>query len=177
MNNLKTVILLIIIFVLAVAGIYYLYQTQVVKKNIDLLPYPSPTTTFDDLTSPSPAASPVTNTTPPRVQPEAGSNTQSVNNVGIKVENPQASSVVFSPLTIKGSANVFEGKVVIKVIDVNGKILGQGQANACMGYDACPFETTISFEPTQSKAGILQVYNPSGIDNSPQYLQQILIRF
>lgn len=177
MNNLKTVILLIIIFVLAVAGIYYLYQTQVRNNNEDLLPYPSPTITFDDLVSPSPAASPVGRTTPPQVQPEAGSDTLSVNNIGIRVESPQASSVISSPLKVSGQANVFEGKVVIKIIDSFGKVLGQGETVACMGYDACPYSATINFNSTQSKAGILQVYNPSGVDGSPKYLQQILVRF
>ena len=176
MNNLKTIILLIIIFVLAVAGIYYLYQTQV-KNDDDLLPYPSPTTTFEDLVSPSPAASPVGNATPPRVQPEAGSDTLSVKGIGIQVESPQAASVISSPLIVRGNANVFDGKIAIKIINSYGKVLGQGEAVACMGYDACPFEATINFNSTQSEAGILQVYNPSGVDASPQYLQQILVRF
>ena len=177
MNNIKTIILLIIIFVIAVAGIYYLYQTQVVNKNLDLLPYPSPTTTFEDLVSPSPISSPVGKLTPPRVQPEAGSNTIDVKNIGIEVESPQASSVISSTVYVKGRANVFEGKVQINVKDTNGKILGSNQATACMGYDACPFETVINFDQSTTEAGILEVYNPSGIDGSPKYLQQILIRF
>jgi len=177
MNNIKTIILLIIIFVIAVGGIYYLYQTQVVKINEDLLPYPTPTTTFEDLVSPSPIPSPVGKLTPPRVQPEAGSNTIDVKNIGIEVESPHASSAISSPLNVKGRANVFEGKVQINVKDANGKILGSNQATACMGYDACPFETVINFDKSTTEAGILEVYNPSGVDGSPKYLQQILIRF
>jgi len=176
MNNLKTVILLVIIFVLAIAGIYYLYQTQV-SKNENLLPYPSPATTFDDLVPPSPLASPIGISNPPRVQPEAGADTLSVNGIGIQVESPQASSVISSPLTVTGNANVFDGKVVIKIIDSDGKVLGKGEAVACMGYNACHFDATISFNSTQSEAGIIQVYNPSGVDGSPKYLQQILVRF
>jgi len=179
MNNIKTIILLVIVFVLAVAGIYYLYQTQVNKNKDNLLPYPSPGSSFESLTppSPTPGASPVGSKNPPQIQPESGSNTLQVKNIGIQVANPQASTKISSPLTVSGFANVFEGKVVILLKDSNGKVLGESQATACMGYDACAFETTINFQPSQTQAGSIEVYNPSGVDGSPHYLQQILVRF
>ncbi len=180
MNNIRTIILAVIIFVIALAGIYYLYQTQVNKNNANLIPYPSPGSNFESAASPSPSPSPGAGSqaaNPPKVQPASGSDTVEVKNIGIRVTGPEASSKISSSVKVSGFANVFEGRVAILVKDGNGQILGRGQATACMGYDACPFETTVSFNQSTTQAGTLEVYSPSGIDGSAQYLQTLLVRF
>lgn len=173
MNNYRTVILLIIIFVIAVASAFYIYKRQTLNNKItDFEPLPSPGFTFS-----SPSPSPVSATQVPGQQPASGSDTIEIKNEGIKIFNPAASSQIASPIIVSGIANVFEGKVQINIKDSGGKILGSAQATACMGYDACTFATTVNFESSTTQAGILEVYNPSGVDGSPNYLQQILIRF
>lgn len=173
MNNYRVVVLLIIIFVLAIAGAFYIYRRQTANVKItDFEPLPSPGFTFS-----SPSPSPVSATQVPGQQPAAGSDSIVVKNEGIKVITPSASSQITSPVTIAGYANVLSGKVQIKIKDGNGKILGSTQTTACFGYDACTFETTINFDSPTTQAGILEVYSPSSLDNSAKYLQQILIRF
>jgi len=176
MNNYRTAILLVIIFVIALAGAYTIYRNQ---TNKSLVPTLGESLSPEALATISPSASPLANlqNPPPAEQPSSGSDTVEVKNIGIKVENPHASTVVSPPLTVSGSANVFEGNVIVNVKDASGKILGSGRATACMGYDACPFEVKIDFQKSTSSAGIIEVYSPSGLDGSPQYLQQILVRF
>lgn len=176
MNNYRTAILLVIIFVIALAGAYTIYRNQTNKSLVPTLgENPSP----EALATISPSASPSANlqAPPPAEQPSSGSDTVEVKNIGIQVSSPEASSVITSPVNVSGSANVFEGKVVINIKDASGKILGSGSSTACMGYDACPFQTTINFENSTTPAGTIEVYSPSGLDSSPQYLQQILVRF
>lgn len=176
LSNIKIAILLIIIFVLAISAGFYFYQKQIIQKaQVSGQSGLSPTTNFPASATPTPTIEGTK--TAPNSQPETGTNTQDVNNIGISVISPQSSTIISSPVTVAGNANVFEGQVVILVKDANGNILGRGQATACMGYDACPFKTAIYFNQPLTPTGILEAYNPSGVDNSPKYLQQILIRF
>ena len=175
MNNYKVVVLLIIIFIIAIAGAFYIYRSQTAKQQItDFEPLPTGKMTFP---SPSPSPSPVSATQVPSQQPAAGSDIIEIKNEGIKVLAPIASSQIASPINVSGFANVFGDKVQINIKDANGKILGSNSAIACMGYDACPFGATINFEKSTTEAGIIEVYNPSGVDGSPRYLQTILVRF
>lgn len=175
LNNLKIVILLIIVFVLAVSAGFYFYQKRIIK-NVPLteLATPSPAANF-----PASSASPSTfgSQSVPNSQPQTGSDTQEIKNIGIEVNNPKQATIITSPLLVSGKANVFEGKVTILVKDADGNVLGQGNAIACMGYDACPFEAKVYFEKSSSAIGTVEVYSPSGLDGSPQYLQVIPIGF
>lgn len=176
LNNIKIAILLIIIFVLAISAGFYFYQKQIIQKDQILeQPSSSPTTNFPSPASPTPQVQGTK--TAPNSQPETGTNTRDVKNIGISVTSPRASTIISSPVLVAGSANVFEGKVIINIKDATGQILGSGQATACMDYDACPFSASINFEKSPTAAGTIEVYNPSGVDGSPRYLQQILVRF
>ena len=182
MNNSRLVILLIIVFIVGVTSVYWIYQSQVSKSSEELLPVPSPLgeVQISPTPQPSPKAQSIADrigSLVPSVQPEAGSETQAVNNIGITVNSPNAGIQISSPLTVSGFANVFEGKVVVKVVDGNGKVLGENQTTACMDYDACHFETTVNFTPSTTQAGTISVYNPSGVDGSPNHLQTLLVRF
>ncbi len=178
MTNYKLAILFIIIFVIALLGAFFIYKNQTKLTSTEASPSPEAVLTAPPLPSTSPSPAPQgASANAPAAQPESGSNTVEIKNEGIKVDSPKASSIVTSPLTIAGSANVFGGKVVINIKDANGRILGSTQATACMGYDACSFTTTVDFKKSATQAGIIEVYNPSGTDGSPHYLQQILIRF
>ena len=176
LSNIKIAILLIIVFVLAISAGFYFYQKQIIQKGQILeQPSSSPTANFPSSASPTPQVQGTK--TAPNSQPETGTNTQDVKNIGISVTSPQTSTIISSPVLVVGRANVFEGKVIILVKDSNGNLLGQGNATACMGYDACPFEATVYFNQPSTSTGTIEVYNPSGVDGSPKYLQQILIRF
>lgn len=171
-RDLKIIIPAALIFLLAIFGIYRLYQVRVAQ------PQESPT--------PSPIASPsefetfpsqTVTTTPPQTQPESGSNTVEVKNIGIILTSPQNGDLISSPVTIKGRANVFEGHVAIRVKDATGKILGQGFATACMDIDACPFVASIPFTKPTTPTGTVEAFSLSPMDGSEEYLQSVPIRF
>lgn len=174
LNNLKIVILLIIVFVLAVSAIFYFYQKRIIK-NVPLteLATPSPAANF-----PTSSANPSTfgSQSVPNSQPQTGFDTQDVKNIGISLLGPQQSEKISSPVLVSGRANVL-GNIVVVVKDANGNILGEGKTTACVGYDACPFEAAVDFSQSSTPTGTVEVYNPSGVDGSPKYLQVISVRF
>ena len=176
MNNYRVAILAVIILIILFAGAYFIYQKQTGNNipTFEASPSTSPEITLPSPTTPAPQTS-----TGPQVneQPQSGSDTVEVKNIGIKVDQPEGSSIISSPLTVSGSANVFEGKIIINILDSTGHVLGSSQATACMSYDACPFQTSINFATPATGTGTIEIYNPSGVDGSPHYLQSILVRF
>jgi hypothetical protein len=176
MSNLKEIILLIIIFILGVSAMLYVYQRQTKNGNLDLGSLPSPEVTQTRPT-PTPTSIPTAGAKSLSSQPATGNGDREIKNIGITIENPTSAEIVSSPLKIKGRANVFEGNVVIRIIDANGSILGQTTATACMDYDACPFVANVTFTKPQTVTGLLEVYGTSGLDGSPTYLQQISVNF
>lgn len=93
----------------------------------------------------------------------------------IRVFAPRAGDAVDSPLTIKGEALgqwFFEATFPVVVVDWDGRIVGEGYAQAkdeWMTEDFVPFEATLTFEiPNVYNRGalILQKSNPSGL---PEY--------
>lgn len=171
-KDLKLVIPAALIFILALFGIYRLYQVRVAKTEES--PTPSPIVAPSGFeTFPPPSVT----TFPPQTQPASGSDTVEVKNIGIKLEFPQEGDIITSPIKVTGTANVFEGHVAIRVKDATGKIIGQGLATACMDFDACPFEASIVFTKPNTSSGSVEVYSPSGLDGSQQYLQTISVSF
>lgn len=176
MNNLKTAILIIIVVALVATGVFYLYQKQLIPKSLAPSPAsPTPKVTFQDLKPLTPTSAPQGRTL--GTQPETGSNTRQIKNIGITIFRPQALTLVSSPVKVSGRANVLEGKVIVRIKDANGHILGQGETTACMDYDACPFETTVDFSQPAISTGTVEAFNPSSVDGSEKYLQSVTVRF
>lgn len=183
MNNLRTIIIIVIIFILAVSGIYWFYQTQVAKRRQEgFLPIPTvePIPAQESVSSPSPALGTArlrsVDTGAPAVQPEAGSSTVEIKNAGIQIISPLDGIKINSPLKISGQANIL-GDIVLQIKDSNGNILGEGKTTACIGYDACPFTAIVDFEPATTQTGIVSVYNESTTDHNLNYIQSIPIKF
>jgi hypothetical protein len=100
----------------------------------------------------------------------------------IVVDTPQPNATVSSPLTITGRARgywFFEASFPIVVTDWDGKIIGQGHAEAqdsWMTEDFVPFVATIEFTvpaDTAYRRGtlILQKDNPSGLPEHDDALE------
>lgn len=169
-KDLKLIIPAALIFLLALFGIYRLYQVRVAK------PQESPTPT--PIASPSGFETfPSQQASPPQTQPASGSDTVEVKNIGIRLEFPQEGDTITSPVKVTGAANVFEGHVAIRVKDATEKIIGQGSATACMDYDTCPFEASITFAKPASATGTVEAYSPFAVDESAKYLQSVPVRF
>lgn len=97
---------------------------------------------------------------------------------------PQANSIIESPLIVRGQARgfwFFEANLPISIIDENGKILAQVGAQAgsdWMTEEYVPFETELNFATTTTANGFLIVAkdNPSGLSEFDEEIR-IPIKF
>lgn len=175
MTSLKWIIPILIVAILVGAGVWAIYKAQTSTINIETSTEETPKSGFGQAT---PSATPkVQGATPPPNQPSTGSDELEIKNAGIQITNPTNGQLIASPIKITGTANVTSQIVIIRIKDPNGTTLGQGQATACVGLDACPFEALITFSAPSGKSGQVEVYSPSTIDNSPTYLQTIPVTF
>lgn len=180
MNNaksLKFVIPIVIVFILIVIGAYQLFKNKLTKPPVEVSEVATASPNgFQLPQSPSPTPNVLAGTTP-NIQPAAGSDTVEIKNIGIYVEVPIADQKVISGQKVSGRANVFLGNIQIRVKDANGTILGKGSATACLGTDACPFETSVTFAKPNTTAGTLELYSPNATDGAEDYLQIIAVQF
>lgn len=102
----------------------------------------------------------------------------------IRVSKPRPNEIVESPLKIEGEARggwFFEASFPVKLIDENGKELGNGVAQALsdwMTENFVPFEAKLEFQFPKTKKGILilEKDNPSGQPEQADELR-IPVRF
>lgn len=176
MNQTKIVIAAVITLLLISVSALVVYW--LIQNNLQKLPVA--------VQSPSPKASgfkAITTTptpTPKSIvsnQPQTGSDTAEIKNIGVTIENVFSGETITSPITVKGKANVFEGQVILEIKDYNGNVLGKSTATACMGLDACPFEATIKFSKSSTPYGTLEAYAPSVKDGSKLYTQSVIVNF
>lgn len=180
MNNLKIVIPALIVFILVVAGLYYLYQTQTsFKTNLDTTQEASPKNNFPQASS---SATPINikgtrdQNSPPQ-QPSTGSNYYQELNTIISITSPRESDFISSPFKIQGLANVTSQIVFINIKDANGKILGTGRASACLDLNPCEFSASIVFSQPQTSTGNIEAYSPSTFDGSAQDKTSLRVNF
>ncbi len=179
MNNLKIGILVSIITILALGGFYYFYsknaattqkpkleQAQGTKSN-----FPSATASAALVEKKQEAQ-----TNFPASQPETGVGQTQTEGVGIQIESPASGAQITSPATISGTANVPNG-IVIKVEDANGQILGVRKAEACFGYNACPFSVSVVFSNSNTPEGQITIYSPSLSTGVPESSQSLPVTF
>ena len=89
----------------------------------------------------------------------------------IRVTSPTSDDTVKSPLAIKGEARgswYFEAVFPIKLLDANGKVLGQTQGRAQGSWQTTnfvPFTATLTFTTPTTDTGtlVLEKDNPSGL--------------
>lgn len=103
----------------------------------------------------------------------------------IKLANPQPNQIVISPLTIEGEARgpwFFEAVFPVKLMDENGKVLAQGNAQAqgdWMVSSFVPFKLTLDFSPGNAASGtlVLENDNPSGLsENAKSFSVPVLFK-
>lgn len=172
-RDLKLIIPAALIFLLALFGIYRLYQVRVARPAAS----PTPASSPSGFEQPTPTPTPTTAVTPPPTQPDSGSETADGKNIGIFLRQPFPNTMIQSPVKVTGHANVFEGYVRVRIKDSSGNILGEGFATACMDVEPCPFETSIAFKTPQSSRGTVEAYSPSPKDGAEDYLQTIPVNF
>ncbi|MBX4181641.1 GerMN domain-containing protein [Candidatus Parcubacteria bacterium] len=95
----------------------------------------------------------------------------SINNENIRITSPKVNDTIGSPVTVTGEAKgtwYFEASFPVKILDANGKVLGQGPAQAqgdWMTTNFVPFTATINFTTPTTSTGtvVFEKDNPSGL--------------
>lgn len=86
-------------------------------------------------------------------------NVSQVNEPAIWVTAPTAGQKITSPVTIKGSARVFEAAVSTRIVDESGQVLARGFGTATEGAPGRgDFVITLPFPASQAGKGKLEVY-------------------
>ncbi len=96
----------------------------------------------------------------------------------IWVNEPVSNQTVSSPLTVQGSARVFEATVNLRLLSDDGKILGETFATATEGAPGRgEFEAIIGYVPPSDAKGTLEVFWISPKDGSETDKVQIPLQF
>jgi hypothetical protein len=92
----------------------------------------------------------------------------------ITVQDPVIGGQVTSPVTVSGTADVFEAVVSLRVLDSAGHELARTFTNATCGTGCRgSYAATISYSVAQSEPGTIEVFETSAKDGSPVNVQLI----
>lgn len=85
----------------------------------------------------------------------------------IVVESPEPGATVSSPITISGTADVFEATVSIRILDAAGNEIARTFTTATCG-SGCrgDYRKSVSFEIDSKQAGTIEVFEESAEDGS-----------
>ena len=163
-RNTAIAIIIFVIAALGIIGAYYLSQRQTAKV-VETSPTSSPIEGF-----------PTTQSSPPTIQPDSGSDTLDTNNVAIILIEPYDQTEISSPVKISGFLNVTENPITLNIKDADGKILGTGSAKSCQDQNGCFFETEVKFQQPETAAGTVEATTSS--DNQKEKpLQTVAVNF
>jgi hypothetical protein len=92
----------------------------------------------------------------------------------IAVRTPVAGDEVAAPVTVAGTADVFEGTVSIRVLDANGQELAATFATATCG-SGCRgrYSEEVFFFTQERQDGTIEVFESSAADGSPLHLVRV----
>ncbi len=125
-----------------------------------LEPSESPTTS-----SPSPE---------PTVEPSPEPSPSDGVKPAIVVRTPVAGDEIVSPVTVAGTADVFEATVSIRILDANGEELAAAFATATCG-SGCrgKYSAEVFFFTEERQDGTIEVFESSAADGSPLNLVSV----
>ena len=77
----------------------------------------------------------------------------------IVVTSPESGATVSSPVTISGTASVFEGTVQLRILDADGKEVGRAFTTASSGApDRGTFSEEVEFSVDEAQDGVIRVF-------------------
>src|ERR1041385_655018 len=86
----------------------------------------------------------------------------------IVVDSPVIGASVSSPVTISGTATVFEAVVSYRILDENGKVVAQGTTMASCGTGCRgDFAVHVSYAVAHDQQGTIELFEASAKDGSP----------
>jgi hypothetical protein len=92
----------------------------------------------------------------------------------IVVESPVIGETVSSPVTVSGTANVFEAVVSIRIFDENGKVLASTFAMASCGTGCRgDYSASVKYTVSHQQSDVVEVYEVSAKDGSAINVQDI----
>jgi hypothetical protein len=92
----------------------------------------------------------------------------------IVVRTPAAGDEIVSPVTVSGTADVFEATVSIRILDANGEELAAAFATATCG-SGCrgKYSAEVFFFTEERQEGTIEVFESSAADGSPLNLVSV----
>ncbi len=80
----------------------------------------------------------------------------------IVVESPEPDASVSSPVTISGTASVFEGTVALRILDAGGEEIASSFTTASAGApDRGDFSEEVGFTVDEAQDGVVEVFEQS----------------
>jgi hypothetical protein len=94
----------------------------------------------------------------------------------IVVDSPLAGDELRSPITVRGTANVFEASVSIQILDANDEVLAAINTQASCG-SGCrgTFSSPVAFYTPMRQSGTIEVFEVSAEDGSAIHVVRIPI--
>jgi Immunoglobulin-like domain of bacterial spore germination len=89
----------------------------------------------------------------------------------IVVESPQDGDSVSSPVTISGTASVFEGTVQLRILDAGGEEIASAFTTASAGApERGEFSEQVEFTVGEPQEGVIEVFeqNVAEVEESPE---------
>ena len=89
----------------------------------------------------------------------------------IVVESPEPGASVSSPVTISGTASVFEGTLQVRILDADREEIGRGFTTASPGApERGAFSEGIEFTVDEAQDGVVEVFeqNVASPEESPE---------
>ena len=89
----------------------------------------------------------------------------------IVVESPEPDASVSSPVTISGTASVFEGTVQVRILDADGEEIASAFTTASAGApDRGDFSKEVGFTVDEAQDGVVEVFeqNVAEAEESPE---------
>jgi hypothetical protein len=92
------------------------------------------------------------------------------------VTTPAEGDSLASPVTISGTANVFEGTVSIRVLDAKGKVIVSDFTTASCGTGCRgDYSKRVAFYSAQEQQGTIEVFEASAKDGKPTNVVSISV--
>ena len=92
----------------------------------------------------------------------------------ITVDAPQAGATVSSPISVSGTANVFEATVSIRILDENGHVVGKTFTTATCGTGCRgTYSAKVRYHVSQSQQGTVMVFEASAQDGRPIHIVRV----
>jgi hypothetical protein len=92
----------------------------------------------------------------------------------ITVQNPTIGEQVSSPVTVSGTANVFEAVVSVRILDSAGNQIARTFSTASCGTGCRGgYSVPVSYSVTRQEPGTIEVFESSAKDGQPVNVQQI----